>query len=209
MKKILFDMDWTLYSFENGQYTWSRLESEVQSNALKLLKILEWDQYLLKFEEIKLMYWEDFSLAFQDIYRIKKEDYFNKTWDIIPDGFILDNRNSLEVFNYLKSKWYDIFIISESPKIWINRVLTYLKVNDLLSWIYSWQWNQRKSNWFLYERIKQDIWTWYFMVWDQIKSDIEMSKKSWYRPILISQNQSSQEADYNIKSLTELYKIIS
>lgn len=209
MKKILFDMDWTLYSFENGQYTWSRLESEVQSNALKLLKILEWDQYLLKFEEIKLMYWEDFSLAFEDIYRIKKEDYFTKTWDIIPDWFILDNRNSLEVFNYLKSKWYDIFIISESPKIWINRVLTYLKVNDLLSWIYSWQWNERKSNWLLYERIKQDIWTWYFMVWDQIKSDIEMSKKSWYRPILISQNQSSQEADYNIKSLTELYKIIS
>lgn len=209
MKKILFDMDWTLYSFENGQYTWSRLESEVQSNALKLLKILEWDQYLLKFEEIKLMYWEDFSLAFEDIYRIKKEDYFNKTWDIIPDWFILDNRNSLEVFNYLKSKWYDIFIISESPKIWINRVLTYLKVNDLLSWIYSWQWNERKSNWLLYERMKQDIWTWYFMVWDQIKSDIEMSKKSWYRPILISQNQSSQEADYNIKSLTELYKIIS
>ncbi len=209
MKKILFDMDWTLYSFENGQYTWSRLESEVQSNALKLLKILEWDQYLPKFEEIKLRYWEDFSLAFEDIYRIKKEDYFNKTWDIIPDWFILDNRNSLEVFNYLKSKWYDIFIISESPKIWINRVLTYLKVNDLLSWIYSWQWNERKSNWFLYERIRQDIWTWYFMVWDQIKSDIEMSKKSWYRPILISQNQSSQEADYNIKSLTELYKIIS
>lgn len=209
MKKILFDMDWTLYSFENGQYTWSRLESEVQSNALKLLKILEWDQYLPKFEEIKLRYWEDFSLAFKDIYRIKKEDYFNKTWDIIPDWFILDNRNSLEVFNYLKSKWYDIFIISESPKIWINRVLTYLKVNDLLSWIYSWQWNERKSNWLLYERIKQDIWTWYFMVWDQIKSDIEMSKKSWYRPILISQNQSSQEADYNIKSLTELYKIIS
>lgn len=209
MKKILFDMDWTLYSFENGQYTWSRLESEVQSNALKLLKILEWDQYLPKFEEIKLRYWEDFSLAFEDIYRIKKEDYFNKTWDIIPDWFILDNRNSLEVFNYLKSKWYDIFIISESPKIWINRVLTYLKVNDLLSWIYSWQWNERKSNWLLYERIKQDIWTWYFMVWDQIKSDIEMSKKSWYRPIFISQNQSSQEADYNIKSLTELYKIIS
>lgn len=209
MNKILFDMDWTLYSFENWLYRGSKLEKEVQSNALEILKTLEWDKYLSKFEEIKFKYWEEFSLAFDELYNIKKEDYFNKVWDIQPDAFIQNNRNIKEVFQFLKTLWYEIYIVSESPKIWINRVLIFLQVNDLLSWIYSWQWNERKSNGLLYERVKNQIWTGYYMVWDQINSDIIMSKKSWFRPIYISSDSlKSQDTEFNINNLIDLYKII-
>lgn len=209
MKNILFDMDWTLYSFENWKYRWSALEREVQLNALKFLKILEWDNYMQKFEEIKIQYWEEFSFAFEELYKIKKEDYFNKIWDINPDWLILDNRNVLEVFNYLKDLDYSIYIVSESPLIWINRVLAFLQVNNVLAWIYSWQWNERKSNWLLYEKIKSNIWNDYYMVWDQINSDVIMSRKSWFKPIYISDNnQKTDEIEYYINNLTDLYSII-
>lgn len=209
MDKILFDMDWTLYSFENWLYKGSKLEKEVQSNALEILKFFEWDKYLLKFDEIKFKYWEEFSLAFEELYKIKKEDYFNKVWDIQPNKFILNNRSSKEVFQFLKTLWYEIYIVSESPNIWINRVLTFLQVDNLLSWIYSWQWNERKSNGLLYERVKNQIWAGHYMVWDQINSDIIMSKKSWFRPIYISTDSlKSEDAEFNINNLIDLYKII-
>lgn len=209
MKNILFDMDGTLYSFENGKYRWSSLEKEVQSNALKFLKVLEWDNYMQKFEEIKLQYWEEFSFAFEDLYKIKKEDYFNRTWDICPEKFIVNNRNVWVVFSYLKWLGYDIYIVSESPYIWIERVLHFLQVNNILAWIYSWQWDERKSNGRLYEKINNEIWNGFYMIWDQIEPDVIMAKKSWFKPIYISDNnQKSDEAEFNIQTLTDLYSII-
>ncbi len=209
MNNILFDMDWTLYSFENWQYKWSKLEKEVQSNALKLLKILEWENHLKKFIEIKSKYWEEFSKAFEKIYKLKKNDYFNKVWDINPDWIINDNRNTLEVFNYFNNLNYNLYIVSESPLIWINRVLTYLKIETLITWIYSWQWDKRKSNWLLYEKIKADLWNNSYMIWDQINSDIVMAKNSWFNTIYISEKkEQSINADYNIIKLTDLYSII-
>lgn len=210
MKNILFDMDWTLYSFENWKYKWSKLEKEVQLNALNFLQILEWNNYLQKFEEIKQIYWENFSIAFEDIYKINKQDYFNKIWDINPEWLIKDDRKVKEIFNYLKLIWYNIYIVSESPIIWINKVLVFLKVNLLISWIYSWEWNERKSNWLLYKRIKNELWDWINMVWDQIDIDIIKAKENWFETIYISQEwQVSIQADYNIKKLTEIYNLIS
>lgn len=209
MNKIFFDMDWTLYSFENWQYRLSKLEKKVQSNAKKILKIIEWDYYNEKFEEIIKKYWENFSIAYEELYGIKKEDYFNKTWDIIPNDFIIDDRNVLKLFNYLKNKWYLIYIVSESPKIWINRVLNYLKIDNLISWIYSWQWDERKSNWLLYKKIVKEQWSWFFMIWDQLESDIISAKNNWFNTIYINTKwEKTSESKYNIKELSELYFII-
>lgn len=209
MKKILFDMDWTLYSFENWKYAWSNLENEVENNALKLLEIFEWNDCFSRFQKIKNIYWEKLSIAFKENYSISKNDYFDKVWDIEPSWLIINNRNSLEVFKYLKTIWFDIYVVSESPFIWINRVLTFLKINDLVNWVYSWQWDERKSNWLLYEKIRADIWSWYLMVWDQIQSDIVMSKISWFKPVYISGIwEKSLDAEYNIDNLYDLYNII-
>jgi hypothetical protein len=47
------------------------------------------------------------------------------------------------------------------------------------------------------------------MVWDQITSDIIMSKKSWFKPIYISDKQElTDEAEYNITLLTDLCDIV-
>ncbi len=209
MKKILFDMDGTLYSFENWKYKWSKLEKEVQSNALKFLKVLEWNNYMQKFEEIKLQYVDEFSLAFEQFYNIKKETYFQTTWDIYPEKFIVNNRNAQAVFTYLKSIGYDIYIVSESPLIWIERVLHFLQVNNILAWIYSWQWVERKLNGRLYEKINNELGNGFYMIWDQIESDVIMAKKSGFKPIYISDNnQKSDEAMFNIQTLTDLYSII-
>lgn len=209
MKNILFDMDGTLYWFENWQYSWSKLENEVKSNVKKLLQDFEWENYLQKFNEIEDEYIEEFSIAFQELYNISKEDFFNKTWDVNPEWIINNNRNVKEVFNILKSLWYDIYIVSESPKIWIYRVITYLEINSIISWIYSWQWDERKYNWLLYEKIKSEIGEWLIMVWDQEKSDIIMANKNGIKSVFISDKWiESKYANYNITDLIEIVKII-
>ncbi len=208
--KILFDMDWTLYSFDNWKYKWSKLEKQVEKNAFNLLQILSKKNDCIKiFNQIKKDYWESFSIAFEKIFWLEKQKYFENVWDINPKWLIDNNRNVVDVFSYLKWLWFELYIVSESPLIWINRVLTFLQVNNLLSWIYSWQWNERKSNWLLYNKVVNEIWTWYFMIWDQIDSDVIMSKKSWFKPIYISDKwEKSDQAEFNIENLSGLCNII-
>ncbi len=208
--KILFDMDWTLYSFDNWKHKWSKLEKQVEKNAFNLLQILSKKNDCIKiFNQIKKDYWESFSIAFEKIFWLEKQKYFENVWDINPKWLIDNNRNVVDVFSYLKWLWFELYIVSESPLIWINRVLTFLQVNNLLSWIYSWQWNERKSNWLLYNKVVNEIWTWYFMIWDQIDSDVIMSKKSWFKPIYISDKwEKSDQAEFNIENLSGLCNII-
>jgi len=209
MPAILFDMDGTLYSFENGSYRWSKLESEVQKNMYILLKRFEWDNTQTKFGEIQMNYGEAFSIAFEELYNMKKELYFQTTWDLDPEGLIWDTRNPKEVFTYLKEKGYDLYIVSESPMIWIERVLSYLKISDMITKVYSWQWEERKSNGRLYDRIIKELGTGIYMIGDQIPSDIIMARRAGLKPILISTPPlTCPEADYTIQALSDLYAII-
>lgn len=210
MNKILFDMDGTLYWFENWRYNWSKLEEQVGKNAKTLLKILNNDNNLnIDFNKIKNDYWEEFSLAFEEIFGLEKTWYFDIVWDINPDWFINNNREVLDLFEYLKKNWFDIYILSESPKIWIESVLTFLNVRWIITGVFSWQWDERKSNGLLYEKVSEEIWSWYYMIWDQIQSDIVMSKKSWYRPIYInSECEKCDLAEFNISNLEDIKLII-
>lgn len=209
MKNIFFDMDWTLYSFENWKYSWSILEKQVQTNVVNLLKQFEPESYKSKFEIIKTNYWEEFSIAFEQLFWINKNEYFNITWDIYPDKYILDNRWALDVFQYLKWLNYNIYIVSESPKIWINRVLKFLNVDSIISWIYSWQNEERKSNGLLYKKITTELWNDSYMIWDQINSDIVMAKKYWFKTMYINKLIDCNESDYNLIDLTDIYNIIT
>lgn len=210
MNKILFDMDWTLYSFENWQYRLSKLEKQVEGNAVKLLQVLnKTDMFPHKLEDIKRDYWENFSLAFEQIFWLDKLKYFETVWDIKPEWLILNDGWVLELFKYLKSIWFDIYILSESPQIWIERVLTFLKVKWLISWIFSWQLNERKSNGLLYKRVSNEIWRGLYMVWDQVQSDIIMSKNSWYRPVYINSNwELCNLAEFSISRLEQIKLLV-
>lgn len=210
MNKIFFDMDWTLYNFENWQYRWSKLEKQVEENAKKLLQVLKWNSNFKKnFEEIKKTYWEEFSIAFEEIFWLDKLKYFEIVWDINPEWFINNNWEVLDLFKYLQNKWFDIFIVSESPKIWIERVLNFLKIDWIISWVYSWQWNKRKFNGLLYKQITEEIWKGYYMIWDQVQSDIIMAKNNWFKWIYINSDwKESVEADLNINRLNDLKEFI-
>lgn len=210
MNKILFDMDWTLYSFDSPAYKWSKLEKEVQKNALRLLKKIDsWNNSEIRFEQIKKDYWENFSIAFEEIFSITKQRYFDIVWDINPKWIIIDDRNSLSLFEYLKDKWFEIYIVSESPIIWINRVLSFLKIENMISWIFTWQAEERKSNGLLYDKVIDEIWKWYFMVWDQVIPDIINARNKWFIPIYINKYwEKDLNAEYNILDLNDIYKII-
>lgn len=210
MNKILFDMDGTLYWFENWQYRWSNLEKQIEENAFQLLQVLDQtSDPTKKFLGIKEEYGEDFSLAYEELFWLDKQQFFETVWDVKPELFINDNRGALNLFEYLKKNWFDIYVLSESPKIWIKRVLTFLNVKWIITWVFSWQWDERKSNGLLYTKVSEEIWSWYYMIWDQIQSDVVMSKESWYRPIYInSEWQKCDLAEFNISNLEEIKSII-
>ncbi len=200
-------MDGTLYQFENGDYKGSKLEKQVEYNAEKLLKIIwNWETLI----DLKEDYWENFSFAFNDKFWLSLSEYFNNVWNINPEWLIQYDKQTAEIFNELVSLGYYIYIVSEAPKIWITRVLSYLKINDIISGIYSWQWNERKSNWLLYDKVIADLWTGYYMVWDQIIPDIIKAKEKWFKTIYVNQNWlTTSKADSNIEKLSEISDILN
>lgn len=208
MKNILLDMDWTFYGFDNWKYEWSLLQKEVNKKVLELIKNREpWLNKEEIFRNITLRYWENFSIAFEELYKISKQDYFNFTWNIDPNWKIIVYENLIEIFKKIKTQEKKIFIVSDAPKIWINKIVQFFNVWDLLDWIYSGEWDLRKSNWKLYEKV---IWDWIepeksIMVWDQEISDIINAKKLWFPTIYLNRNwKKSDYSDYNVDSLNKI-----
>ncbi len=211
MKKIInifFDLDGTLYSFDTEKFKDSSLKKDIHKNIYKLITKLKVNNPEILLQEMEKEYWEDFSIAFEKNFNITKDYFFSETWNNNPKNHIKITDNIKKIFKDLNSKWYCLYIVSDAPKIWIDKVIKFLWIKSYIKDIFSWEWDNRKSNWKLYEHIKKVIFWKNIMVGDQEFSDIIQAKKYDFIPIFISRTgKISKYAKFNIKSLEEIYKI--
>lgn len=138
---VVFDMDGTLYLLdgENNGYKNSTLHNSVVQNAVNL--IIEKDSVSQEkaLEEVTslLENKEYLSVVLGNKYGMSREEYFNYTWDINPDGIIRGHEHSSEIIKKIHQSGKTLILLTSAPKVWQEKVFSYLDVQECFTNIYS------------------------------------------------------------------------
>jgi len=211
---IFFDLDGTLYELPGGSYSKSPLKRYVLNNARdyiasKLNKTKT--EATLILQKILKKYKEEISLGVEKELNLDRNDYFQTVWNIPARPVVIKERNLRKNLLALK-KYYRLVIISDAPLIWVKNVLEELNIYDIFrDNIFSGESNNRKGLQTAFPRVikflrlksRECI-----SVGDQENSDIIPAKKIGLKTIFISQSKKSDIADFNVRSISELSKLL-
>lgn len=209
-KLIIFDLDGTLYELRSGSYKRSLLRRCVLNNAqnyvaAKLSKSKLDARSIIN--TIQKRYGEQISIGLEKEFGIDRYDYFNTVWDIPARGIVRKAQSLRKTLLALKKK-YNLALVSDAPRVWINNVLEEMRVQDLFhNNIFSGEGNRRKefNNAFssLTRALKIHPHN-CIVVGDQEHTDIIPAKKLGMRTIFVYHIEHSRVADANIKYISEL-----
>ncbi len=133
--KFIFDLDGTLYNFDNTigkRFCESLIYQRVKENANYFLQ----ERLNLNNSEVKKeleladsICKGQLSVYLENKYGINKYEYFCNCYDINPKEFITKNNNVKSLFRLLGN---NALILTGAPKIWARRTLDYLGVSDYI-----------------------------------------------------------------------------
>ena len=209
-KFIIFDLDGTLYSLRGGSYRKSLLRQCVFNNAqnyisVKLSKSKSDAQSI--FNAIQEQYGEQISIGLEKEFNIDRYDYFNTVWDIPANDSIKKSQGLQRTLLTLK-KEYNLALVSDAPRVWINNALEELRVKDIFqNNIFSGEGEQRKefNNAFsgLVQALKLNPRN-CIAVGDQEHTDIIPAKTLGMYTVFVYHTKHSSVADANIRHISEL-----
>lgn len=207
---ILLDLDGTLYAFPEGTFRRSRAYARIKLNAqhyvAKKLKItVQQAKNVLK--SIEQSHGEEISIGLEERYDINRHDYFKAAWDIPAKKYITSPPKLRAVLIKIGRK-YNMLLLSDAPKVWIDRVLHALSVADLFrNRIISGDGDERKN---LGNSFNKMIKMYHLnpkkciVVGDQEHTDIIPARALGMRTIFVHNNKTSDHANINIQSINEL-----
>ncbi len=213
MKKrlIIFDLDGTLYSFDNSSsvnFTSSKFYDNIKRKVYVFLsKKLGIDGEKAKrlYEEIKKEFNGEVSLGLEDKLKIDRYEFFRKTWNLDPSQFI-EQKDMLPLIKSLKGT--PAFLTS-APRVWASRVLKYLNLNEYQDRLFTGEPNLRKPNPLVFKQICDSLGfspLESISVGDQVSTDIIPAKSLGMKTILV--RSSSSEADVCIESLAQINEAV-
>ncbi|MFH1823126.1 MAG: HAD family hydrolase [archaeon] len=210
-KKILFlDMDGTLYPIEKGSFLKSKTHDQIKKRTIQYIcEKLNFSQE--KAEEIFDLLMKDYpkyySVGLKELYGLERREYLDFVWDMNASKLINVEKETIELIRLLSEK-YDIYLVSDAPKIWIENVSQYLGISNLLKGKFSGTDLNKKKKEGLFEdliSLVQKNPNEIFMVGDEEEVDIIPAKKLGINTIFIGKESS---ADYNIEKLSEIKNIL-
>lgn len=214
-KLIIFDLDGTLYKLNGGSFKKSGIYKKVLEKTEtyivgKLNKTKKEAKLILK--TILKEYGESISIGLEEKFKIDRYVYFNMTWNIPAKKYIKINSALRSQLIGIKNN-FDLALISDAPRIWINNVLKELKIEDIFTDnIFSGEGDTRKEFGNAFSRIIETLNIkpeYCIAVGDQEGTDIIPAKKIGIKTILINRQAESDVADYTIKDISELKNILN
>ena len=137
MKKIeaiIFDMDGTLYSFDEGnesQFTSSRFGRQIRTNCIRFFKErfnLSQNDAESIYQDLNRKYNGEVSLAVEKEFGIDRNEYFAFTWDLVAEEFIATNELLLPTLQELAIL---SGVLTAAPKVWAEKALAFLQIRQL------------------------------------------------------------------------------
>ena len=208
---LIFDLDGTLYSFDNAQettFTTSRFYTEIKKNAYAFFQQrygIEESAARQLYEEIKRDFKGEVSIGVEARLKIDRYEFFKATWNIDPQT-MLQQRDLTPLLSSLDT---EIAIRTAAPRVWAEQVLDYLNLSAYTSRLFTGEPDIRKPNPQVFQNVctalgKRTEET--ISIGDQVATDILPAKSLGMKTILMG--ASAPEADRCIKSLEELPQAI-
>ncbi len=137
---IVFDMDGTLYLLDgdNNGFKNSTLNKMVLANTRKLIMEKEGasEEIAQSIVNDVLFKKEHLSIAIGNRYQLTREELFNITWDIDPQGILNNYENSQKVIKTIHQMGKQLILLTAAPQIWQKRVVKYLDLEKCFTDVY-------------------------------------------------------------------------
>ncbi len=212
-KLVIFDVDGTLYKFEDRitSFLDTPMYKKIKKNAASFLsskKKIDLEEAKKIIEDIYLRYKTDISIGLEKEFGIPKKEYFNNVWNIDASKYIKYNPKLRETINSLDCKKA---VLSNAPPVWINSILSQLKIQDLFDKKWTGDGKIRKPSREAYLTVCE-----YFesepsecIMIDDDQGYLEAAKKLGMTTVFISPNSDTiiGKADYSIKEISEIKEI--
>lgn len=210
IKAIIFDMDGTLYTFDKDRtqvFTASKFGGQIRSNGINFFKQtlnLNDDEALARYQDLKNRFNGEISLGVEKELGIDRSIYFAQTWDLNPGEFMDIDESLVSELSLLTVK---TGILSAAPKIWVDRVLKFLGINQFFEpAIFTGDPDLRKPNPLAFKQLA-DFWniptSSILAIGDQEESDILPAKSLGMLTAKVGE-QAQTSADFFAPSLIEL-----
>lgn len=207
-KKIIFDLDGTLYKFRGDEDTFAQTQfySDLKQH---ICDYISHNQTVTKhqaediLENINTKYAGELSIGFEKEYGIDRYEYFRRTWgELQPENYVSsDTQLTQELENFRGN----ILLLTAAPRIWAERVLNHLGIQELFEdLIISGEPDIRKPDPAVFQQAKTLLGVEYeciTSIGDQDYSDIVPAKKLGMRTIRIGAEQGS--ADHRCDSIVD------
>lgn len=134
IKAIIFDMDGTLYSFDEKaetHFSSSQFGKKIKANCLKFFEeklVLSPKNALSKYRDLDVRYSGEISLALEKEFGIDRSEYFDCTWNLAAESFIVPNQH---LFKKLQEVTVQKGVLTAAPKVWAEKALHFLGVREL------------------------------------------------------------------------------
>lgn len=135
IKAVIFDMDGTLYSFDDSnesQFTSSRFGQKIRANCVRFFEErlgLSPKKAEIVYEDLKTRYNGEVSLAVEKEFGIDRGEYFAFTWNLEATEFVKSTGN---IPTLLSELTIQSGVLTAAPRVWAERVLQFLQIRDLI-----------------------------------------------------------------------------
>lgn len=206
---LIFDMDGTLYKLKGGSFVASGIYDEMIKNTVNYLASkldINYKQAEAKLKDIRTRHGNSISIGIEQELGFDRYEYFKVGWNINPEGHVEVADDINKLINTL-SKKYKLVILSDAPRVWIERVLRYLNIAEYFGDnIFSGEGNIRKSfgnaHPYILEKLQlqpEEC----IVVGDEEANDILPAKQVGMRTVFIG-DHTSEIADDTIANILEL-----
>ena len=161
-------------------------------------------------KKINNLYGSDISIGIEELYKIPRNVYFETVWNIDAKG-IVDRDENIKVLIIELKKTFNVFLVSDAPKIWVSNALKEMKLYSIMKdSVICGDGKYMKS---LNTQFDYILDTYRLepsrciSIGDQEESDIIPAKKLGMKTILIS-GTKSEYADFTVSSMREIAEII-
>lgn len=141
MKKyalIIFDMDGTLYSFENGAYDiysttfYKKIEQNGVDFISRKLNMNRADAQKIR-KSIFDKYNGNISIGLKKEFNIEREEYFNSAWDIDAAKYL---KPAVQLDDMLARIKIKKAVLSSAPEVWVQRAIKQLGIYEQLDGVW-------------------------------------------------------------------------
>ncbi|MCD8507552.1 HAD family hydrolase [Candidatus Woesebacteria bacterium] len=202
IQAIIFDMDGTLYAFDDNEesaFASSQFGQCIRANILSFLQkqcALSANDAEKKYLELQKQYAGHISLACEKELGVSRNEYFAATWNVPAERFLQYNDSLAQLLSGLSVR---AGLLTAAPQVWTEKVLDFLQIRSLFGEaIFTGESDLRKPNPAAFLQLAQ-YWNLepkaILAIGDQEQSDILPAKEIGMKTLRIAKHAQTQ-ADF-------------